>query len=283
MDHSLTLTGYTPQHRQGVLDLLYYCNRVQTHLDWCDVGYWIDSDESIIRLAWSNGRVVGVLAASAPLRGQSWLRVIGLEDGQPARPILLALWQAMADALRAEGGQSVALLVIDAWLKEYVALLDFAYFEEIVTLRRRRYRLLPSRSTMVVLRDCRPDDLPLLVEVDQAAFAAPWQMSATELGQAHAIAALCTVAEADGQMVGYQLSTAHHQAGHLARLAVLPGWQGRGVGAALVDELIRRFWQRGVRSITVNTQASNLRSQQLYQRYDFQRNHYDLQVWLARL
>ena len=283
IDDSLTLTAYAPRYRQQVLDLLYYCNRVQTHLDWCEVGYWLDSPEAVIRLAWSNGRMVGVMAATVPLQGYSWLRVIGLEDAQPARSILLLLWDSLAQALRAHGGAATALLVIDAWLKEYVSLLGFAYFEEIITLRRSRYRLPAPRTSRVMLRDCRPDDLPRLVSVDQTAFSPPWQMPAIELEQAYQIAALCTVAEHDGQIVGYQLSTAHHQAGHLARLAVLPHLQGQGIGAALVDDLIRRFWQRGVRSITVNTQASNLHSQRLYRRYDFQRNHYDLQVWLARL
>lgn len=283
LDNSLTLTAYAPRYRQDVLDLLYYCNRVQTHLDWCDVGQWLDSDEAIIRLVWADGRMVGVIGATTPLHNQSWLRVIGLEDAQPARPILLLLWDALAQALRAASCQAVALLVIDAWLKEYVALLGFAYFEEIVTLRRNRYRLPPPRPSRVNLRGYRPDDLAQIVSVDQAAFSPPWQMSTAELEQAQQIAALCTVAELDGEIVGYQLSTAHHQAGHLARLAVLPHLQGHGIGGALVDDLIRRFWQRGVRSITVNTQASNLRSQHLYRRYDFQRNNYDLQVWLARL
>jgi RimJ/RimL family protein N-acetyltransferase len=38
-----------------------------------------------------------------------------------------------------------------------------------------------------------------------------------------------------------------------------------------------------VRSLTVNTQASNHRSQRLYLRYGFERNGYDLGVWQAHL
>jgi ribosomal protein S18 acetylase RimI-like enzyme len=94
---------------------------------------------------------------------------------------------------------------------------------------------------------------------------------------------ICTVAERDSAIIGYQLSTLYFDGGHLARLAVHPSAQGGGVGAALLHDLIQRFMRRGVGSITVNTQASNTRSQRLYQRFGFERNGYDLPVWIAEI
>jgi hypothetical protein len=43
--------------------------------------------------------------------------------------------------------------------------------------------------------------------------------------------------------------------------------------------MITRFQRRNIQTITVNTQASNARSQQLYVRFNFLQNGYDLPVW----
>jgi ribosomal protein S18 acetylase RimI-like enzyme len=51
----------------------------------------------------------------------------------------------------------------------------------------------------------------------------------------------------------------------------------------LLHHLVQTLNKRGVRSITVNTQDSNVRSQRLYQRYGFERNGFDLPVWQMRL
>ncbi len=83
------------------------------------------------------------------------------------------------------------------------------------------------------------------------------------------------------QIVGYQLSTLYFDGAHLARLAISPVAQGKGVARALLSDVLTRFDRRGVRTMTVNTQSSNLRSQRLYTGYGFERNGYDLPVWIA--
>jgi ribosomal protein S18 acetylase RimI-like enzyme len=70
-------------------------------------------------------------------------------------------------------------------------------------------------------------------------------------------------------VAGYQISTGTPIGGHLARLAVKPEFQGKGVGYALVYDLIRQLLRRGARVITVNTQKDNLASLTLYKRIGF--------------
>jgi ribosomal protein S18 acetylase RimI-like enzyme len=108
-------------------------------------------------------------------------------------------------------------------------------------------------------------------------------MMEMDLRFARKIAAVHTVAVLDNEIVGYQLSTQYRQSGHLARLAVSPDMQGFGIGAALLDDMIRRFLRRRVRTVTVNTQESNVRSQRLYEQYGFRRNGYDLPVYTINL
>ena len=84
-------------------------------------------------------------------------------------------------------------------------------------------------------------------------------------------------------IVGYQMSTLYFDGAHLARLAVTPRVQGQRVGSALVEDMLGHFHQRGVQTMTVNTQQSNAISQQLYERQGFRRNGYDLPVWICSL
>lgn len=60
------------------------------------------------------------------------------------------------------------------------------------------------------------------------------------------------IAEADGQGVGCARLT---PAGRIGRMAVLPGWCGRGIGAALLDAALARARQRGYAEITLHAQA----------------------------
>jgi ribosomal protein S18 acetylase RimI-like enzyme len=161
--------------------------------------------------------------------------------------------------------------------------LGFVYREDVVTLRRANRQLPEPPANRVLIRSFKPDDMEIITLLDHAAFAPPWQLSQEELAQAARLAAVCTVALLDGEIVGYQLSTLYYEGGHLARLGVQPSVQGNGVGGALLNDLMHRFARRGMYGITVNTQSTNHRSQRLYTRFDFHPTGYNLPVWTATL
>jgi len=112
-------------------------------------------------------------------------------------------------------------------------------------------------------------DLPAVAAVDAAAFEPLWQNSLPSLERAYPQAVLATVVEADGRVLGYQLSTRNPLGAHLARLAVLPGLQGRGLGRALVADLIQQAEWHGMFHLSVNTQSDNSASLRLYKRIGF--------------
>jgi ribosomal protein S18 acetylase RimI-like enzyme len=124
----------------------------------------------------------------------------------------------------------------------------------------------------LTVRPARAEDYPAIIATDTAAFGPPWQMSGELLGLAIHRADYLTVAEHSGVLVGFQLATPGHQGAHLARLAVQPEHQGRGIGAALVAEMLDHYHRRGAREITVNTQDTNTASLALYQRLGFTLN-----------
>lgn len=279
-----TVTAYERSHRQPVLDLIFRSHLAYTHLDWQEVGQWLDSNQTIIRLAWQEHRIVGIMGVSLPLYGTCWLRVASVSNDVAADSILPGLWAALRDELGRLSVNCIAALIVEDWLLDYLPALGFVYQEQIITLSRIGHHPPLPKPSPFQIRAATFDDLEPVTRIDQSAFIPPWQMSAHDIRQAARIAATFTVAvRSNNDIIGYQISTLYSQNGHLARLAVLPEVQGLGIGSSLLTDLIRRLANRSVRLITVNTQESNERSQKLYLRYGFQRNGYDLPVWMATL
>ena len=85
------------------------------------------------------------------------------------------------------------------------------------------------------------------------------------------MAATATVVEVQNEIVGYQISTANARGGHLARLAIDPNYQGRGIGRVLLSDLLEQFSRWGSLNVTVNTQVDNVASLALYENAGFRR------------
>ncbi|MCA9914940.1 MAG: GNAT family N-acetyltransferase [Anaerolineae bacterium] len=280
---AVEIIEYERKHRSEVLSLMFYSRLIHTHLDWYQVGHWLDSEEYHVHLMYEDHYLVGVMGANASVSGVGWVRLIAIQQRSEAARILNSLWQSLLPKLKVEGMQTISILVINPWLKEYLGDLGFSFLEDVVTLQRGDQPLPDPPVTDVQIRNGYLEDIAGIAAVDHSAFDPAWQLSLRELRQAQRQTASSTVAVYDGQIVGYQLSTKHQGSGHLARLAVHPAIQGKRVGAALLHHLLENMAYRGVRSMTVNTQASNTFSQRLYQRYGFFRNGYDIPIWQAKI
>lgn len=64
----------------------------------------------------------------------------------------------------------------------------------------------------------------------------------------------------------------------MTNIAIAPEWRGRGLGNALMADLIRAAMQRGATAMTLEVRPSNAPALALYARYGFQaagrRPHY---------
>lgn len=280
---TLQCTPYENRHRDATTSLLDRSGFTHMHLDWSKAAHWMESGRHHVRVVMDDKRLLGVMGISQPLNGTSWVRLLAVDERCNVYRIVPLLWESLQDALYADGVQSVSVLVIHEWLNTVLPTLGFRYLEDVVTMHRSAPDMPALLPHQVRIRNAYLEDIPRIVEIDHSAFAPPWQMSARTIRQAQRQAASSTVALHDGRIIGYQISTRHYTSGHLARLAVVPHMQGQRVGAVLMDQMIRRLRQRGVRSMTVNTQASNVHSQRLYERYFFKRNGFDLPVWQKTL
>jgi ribosomal-protein-alanine N-acetyltransferase len=276
-----TVTPYHRRHLQAIHDLLFRTELAHTHLDWFETDAWLESAESQVQLAWQRGRLVGALGVSRPLNASTWIRFAAVMPGADSVQILRLLWNTMMADLREAQVTMAGLLGINDWTRRYASDLGFRYQEHIVTLERRGGDLPPPPVSPALVRVGDLRDLPDIVRVDGTAFEPPWQLSGEEMRQAFRMAASCTVALVDDVIVGYQISTLYFDGAHLARLAVVPAMQGRKVGAAILHDLLNRFARRSIHLMSVNTQSSNTRSRDLYTRFGFQTNGYDLPYYRA--
>ena len=128
---------------------------------------------------------------------------------------------------------------------------------------------LPPRPDVGTRRVTRRDRARVL-EIDHASFQPFWRLDAAGLDEAvHATPSSRFRLTKDGD--GYALFGRAGTRGYVQRLAVEPGAQGRGIGAALIVDGLH--WLRRWRSheALVNTQESNERAVALYERLGFRK------------
>lgn len=279
----LEIVAYERKYRDDILSLMFYSRHTHTHLDWYKAGQWLDLEGNTIGLAFHQDDLVGVMGISEALNEAVWLRLMVIAQGYDPAMILSFLWGHLRPVLIANRIKSANILVINPWLASFLPALSFQYLENVISMHRAPQELPAPPQSDVMLRNGYLEDIHAIVAIDHSAFDPPWQMSATDIRFSQRQAANCTLAIYDNQVVGYEIATRHHTAGHLARLAVYPQIQGKRVGQVLLHHLLTRFSQRGVKGMTVNTQESNIRSQRLYERFGFLRNGFDLSVWTMDL
>lgn len=276
---TLQVIDYQRKHREDMLSLLFYSQRTHTHLDWYKAAQWLDLQGNLVQVAYDGNVLTGFLGISKILNKTAWLRLGAIAHGYNPIETLILLWEHLLPRIHSLGIESVTVLVLNPWLNTYLARMGFEYQEDVITLYRAGHHVSPPPPHKLYIRKAYHEDFDAIVTLDNAAFEAPWQMNAIDIRYAQRQVASCTVAEFEGEIVAYEISTRHQTAGHLARLGVHPKMQGKGVGAILLNDLLTRFSKRGVQTMTVNTQASNIVSQSLYQRYGFFRNGFDLPIW----
>lgn len=278
----VTVIQYQQRDRRAIRDLMDQPSHLHSQLDWYEVDAWIQQPSARVWTIWQGQRLVGVLGVSETIARAVWLRLAIVRAEVDVDALLRGAWDVIMPVLRASGAEQVAVLVGEEWWLPHFGALGFTPYDEVVTLRRASM-LLPTQQSSIQVRSVLTPDMPAILAIDQAAFVAPWHMSGADLRQAERMCASGSVALVDGKVVGFQFSTFYFDGAHLARLAVHPDYQGRGVGHALMADLILRMSRRSVYVFTVNTQLTNTGSQRLYQLFCFERTGYDLPVWTMTL
>ncbi len=165
----------------------------------------------------------------------------------------------------------------------------FAPVTEMRNLRRRLTgTLLRPLEVDPRVRTARPDDAPPLAKLAREIFTndrfhrdpkiprrladrahAVWVRNAT-LGR---VADETLVAVSNGRLAGFHalkwLDTPTQRVGLTVLIGVGRGFQGQGLGTALLEAGLLRLWKRGAREVWIRTEAANSAANALYESFGF--------------
>ncbi len=281
---ALQLRPYSRRDHARVERLLKRSSRIHTHLDWEEPKYWLRRSPAV--LAFRGRALIGLLAAAPDPPDVAWVRLAVLADGLGTADknlVLDELWGVVQAELSQLQVARVAALTFDAWIEPVLANWGFAHSHQVMVLSRSFYERPQMPVSPATIRPARDIDLHAIVRTDNAAFDPPWALSERTLHGALVKASYASVAELNGTIVGYQITTGGRDTAHLARLAVLPALQGQRIGRALVADQIGYYEQMGTSAVGVNTQDNNTASLALYAALGFEHTGESYPVWQLHL
>lgn len=254
--------------RAGILDLFKARKYVHRHPGWRSIPEWLPQQPFWV-LEYEPQDIAAALACPVEPQGVAWVRLFATRfPNRPANtwPLLFEnVYQALPDPKPV-----VAALGLSNWFSELLKKNRFQEQNRIVILFwDAHHQPAKPKIPQIHLRQMINTDLIQVLKLDRQAFKPLWQISWESLSTAFQQSAFATIAESHGAVVGYQISTTTHNSTCLERLAVSPGHQNQGIGAALVYDLINDFQLSNASHLTVNTQQDNLSSQALYKKMGF--------------
>lgn len=248
--------------------LLTNASHKHIHFDWLNVLDLLDEAPFLIAL--NKDGAVACLACQPDPPQVAWIRLFAVLKDVPKYPVWDRLWKAAAeDAVKLGASQAVALTTQD-WFTPFLKQYGFVETNKVIFFKWEGDPPPNTQGPGVKLRKMDTEDLPAVALVDQSAFDPVWALSLRSLRTAYHLSSLATVILKGDRIVAYQMTTSSALGAHIARLAVHPDLQGMGCGKALIANVLHSFSQRGFAQVTVNTQADNFRSQQLYRSLGFQ-------------
>jgi ribosomal protein S18 acetylase RimI-like enzyme len=266
----VTVRPVMQQDRQQLANLVHFEAHVHRHLDWRPPLDWVGCQPYLV--AEHQGNVLAALVCPPDPPEVAWIRLFAVSGQMSCQEAWELLWPMAQSSLDCQYKPDVAALSLQRWFTDLLEESGFTHTHDVVLLQRDGSA--PLRASLAwafTIRSMLPDDLPAVAVVDQAAFIPEWRNTLPMLELAYQQAAIATLAEDETGVLAYQISTSGPVGGHLARLAVVPSAQGRGIGYALVHDVLEQFGRRGALHVTVNTQKDNLASLALYAKAGFHR------------
>ena len=259
----------TKQDFQALTFFIGASEYVHRHLDWRTSLDWLGYEPYLILQ--KNEVIQAVLACPPDPFGIAWIRLFCVSSSI-IKPFQAwdALFPEVQLALKPGFPITFAALGLQDWFINLLTENNFAHHQDIVVLEWSGN--LPAALSIpqgMILRPMFMSDLPEVQILDGLAFDQLWQNSLDGLTLALNQAAYATVLKLENRIIAYQISTPTSFGVHLARLAVLPGFQRQHIGSMLVRNLQEHFGEKGFEMVSVNTQDDNQASLALYRKMGF--------------
>lgn len=267
-----------------VSDFINSCPYYFRHLDWHLPVDWLGTQPYY--LCQYQNKTIALIICPYMNEKQAWLRCFA---GQAISSASVA-WKHLLDQCKAElsakGTDHLYSISLQDWYQDLLLSSGFCQDNQIVVLEiqlsTNPISVLPVEG--YTLSRMQPFELGNVWELDKLCFHPLWQMSHEDILTAFQVSENCsTVKTLNGQLVGYQISNSLPTGGHLARIAVHPLFQGKGISKLLLTDLLEIFRQTGTYRVTVNTQADNLRAITLYKKFGFVQTGEHYPVYLLKI
>lgn len=239
------------------------------HLDWRLPYEWLGTQPFILHE--KDAAIVSALAMPADPPEIAWLRLLAVSDPSTLSHAWNRLFPEACRLYPALPPEGIAAVAVNVWLEKLLRESRFHRIYDIVVLAFQGS--VPVQKTSLpglIIRPMMAEDLPGVALVDQAAFEPIWRNSLDTIQRAFGQSAISSVAEYQGEIIGFQISTASAASAHLARLAVKPAFWHQHIGYDVIRDLLLTLHAIGIRTLTVNTQGNNLASKTLYTSIGFE-------------
>jgi ribosomal protein S18 acetylase RimI-like enzyme len=223
-------------------------------------------------------------ARTSPWRGDG---LVAYLTPVPDAPVPSAAFvRRCCDGLAARGYRRVVTSALSAGEQAGFRAAGFTVTEELHLLAHDLRRLPASPPAPGRMRRATPNDRPVVLAIDEAAFPPFWQLG--EIGLEDAVHATprarFRVTELpDGGLAGYAVTGRAGRRGFVQRLAVRPDQRHHGIAQALVLDGLRWLRRWRVERAVVNTQLDNAAALALYERLGFRREPIGLSVLSCEL
>ena len=249
-------------------NLLHFESHVHRHLDWVSPLDLLDTQPFIV--VEQDGKIEAALSCPIDPIDVAWIRLFAASGAISYEAAWQLLWKEVRKQLLNVGCKSVAAIALFKWFADLLERNGFQRVQDVIFLKWEDIKMIESvQLNTISIRPMELEDLNKVAQIDHAAFKPIWRNSIQSLNAAFEQSHIATVAVDQEGLVGYQISTAGHVGGHLARLAVLPRAQGQHIGKAILVDVLRKFQAMNIRRISVNTQEDNIKSINLYERTGF--------------
>jgi len=265
-----TIASYDTFHDHGKINsFLKSSLRIHAHLDWRKPQEWFNNPPCV--LAYDDSSIASVLSLAPDPEHIHWVRFFAVKREEEYTPLWNTLFSAIQEIHPFSSDDIVISLCYQNWMETMLAAQGWKKIQKVIVLN--WMGTLPKKKQgdqNISIRQMKAADLPQVFQIDDSCFSSCWKFSQTTTTLAFEQSAYATVAEVDGQIAGFQISTSDLYRAHLTRLAVRPTLHNQGIGARLVENMLWHFSVPWIKQITVNTQHDNKASIHLYEKLGFE-------------
>ena len=266
----LTLRPADRSDYSSLFSFINSLNYLHRHLDWRDVLEWLG--RSPFWIYEDREQILAALACPPEPSDVAWIRLFAVSmHTSPDRAWQRLFERALDDLREMHPNPTVVSLSLREWYEDMLKRQGFQHHQDIVVFLFEGEPPKPvPMDPLIRLREMRDEDLPAVERIDHLAFEPIWRLSKEDMRSAAAKSTYCTVAEREGEIIGYTMSSSSGIYAHLARLAVHPQLQRQRLGFALVQDLLDHFINNlSYWGVTLNTQSDNTASLALYRKIGF--------------